>query len=183
MKKTLTILAILAVTIVTLGVGAVVYAQSGTPTAPTGAPPFGGMRGGPQGFGGSGPIQGLAGPLHDYMTSALADAFGLTPEELQALHDEGTTLMDYAASQGMSVEEFQTAMQDARSTALEQALADGVITQEQADWLSSHGPAQGPNFGSNCDGSGPHGPGPRGGNVPGRGGRWQNAQPPVQAQP
>ncbi|GAB4526259.1 MAG: hypothetical protein Fur0018_11430 [Anaerolineales bacterium] len=170
MKKTLAFLAILAVTVVALGIGAVAYAQSATPPAAN-TPNSDAPAGRPFGHGPGDPENN---PLHDYMTNALADAFGLTTDELQALHDNGTTLMDYAAEQGMSVADFQATMQAARSTALEQAVADGVITQEQADQMSSHGPGMG--FGGGqCDGSGPHGgPGMRGGN---RGGHGQNAQP------
>lgn len=172
MKKTLAFLAILAVTIVSLGVGAIVYAQSATPPAantPNSDAPADAPAGRPFGHGPGDPENN---PLHDYMTSALADAFGLTTDELQALHDNGTTLMDYAAEQGMSVADFQATMESARSTALEQAVADGVITQEQADWMSSHGPGMGHGFGGGqCDGNGPHGH--RGG----FGGRGQNAQP------
>ncbi len=149
MKKTLIILAVLGVVTATLGVAGYVYAQSQTPPPPIPGGPFPGegrpIRGAfpgkmprPDGAFPGMDIEGS--PLYEYMTSALAEAFGLSPEELQALHDEGTTLMEYATEQGMSEAEFQAAMEDARSTALQQAVADGVITQEQADWMNSQAP-------------------------------------------
>ncbi len=181
MKKTLVILAVLGIALLTLGTAGYVYAQSQTP--PAGFAPGSGMspqgmrpaRGGFRGQGDS--------PLHDYMVAALADAFGLTPEELETMHDNGTTLWDYAAEQGMTVADFQAAMESARTTALEQAVADGVITQEQADWMSSHGPRMGNGTAQgNCTGDGPHGH--AGGAFRGRGsGMWQNAPAPAPAQP
>lgn len=179
MKKSILYLAILAVTIISLGIGTLVYAQSTTPPADSTNTPSVDNTGTPATPFGHGPGNPEDNPLHEYMTNALADAFGLTSEELQAMHDNGTTLWDYAAEQGMTIADFQTKMETARSTALEQAVADGVITQEQADWMSSHGPGQkGHGFGgSDCDGNGPHGQ--RGGRFNGMhpGGRGQNAQP------
>ncbi len=178
MKKSILYLAILAVTIVSLGIGTMVYAQSATPPADnsTAAPADPAAPAAPFGHGPGNPEDN---PLHEYMTNALADAFGLTPEELQTMQDNGTTLWDYAAEQGMTIADFQAKMEAARSTALEQAVADGVITQEQADWMSSHGPGhEGRGFGDGtCDGDGPHGQ--RGGHFNGMrpGGRGQNAQP------
>ena len=45
-----------------------------------------------------------------------------------------TTLLD---EQGLTSEEFQQALQAAYEAALQKAVADGVITQEQADQLLS----------------------------------------------
>ena len=78
------------------------------------------------------------GAMHDLMSAAVAAEFGLTVEELDAMHAEGKTLMDLASEQGLTVEEFESKMQTARSKALEQAVADGIITQEQADWMLEH---------------------------------------------
>ena len=94
--------------------------------------------------------------MHDTMIAVFADALGMTPEELVARHDAGETLWDIATAQGLSVEEIQDLMTSARSTALEQAVADGTITQEQADWMLDHmgqGGANGTGTGT-CDGSG-----------------------------
>lgn len=56
-------------------------------------------------------------------SSALADALGITTDELQ------------------------TAMDTARSAALDQAVADGLLTQEQADAIRANGFGRGPGFG------------------------------------
>lgn len=114
-----------------------------------------GMRGGGYGnAGGRGDGQGL---LVSYMQSALAEAFGLTVDELQARNEADETLWDLAAEQGLTAEEFQAKMEGARASAIEQALADGVITQEQADWMQERQGGFGSRgggrhgFGAGCD--------------------------------
>jgi DUF971 family protein len=129
-----------------------------------------------QGMGGGWGMRGQfgegEGPLYDYMAPAMAEAFGLTLEELEALHDSGETLWDYAQEQGMSEEEFLSLKQSAQTEALNQAEADGVITQEQADRMAEH---MGQGFGEGgCHGG--FGPGSFGPGMRGPGGRW-NSQP------
>jgi len=77
-------------------------------------------------------------PLHDYIQTATANAFGLTVDELQALSDEGKTLKDVAIEQDLSVADYQAKLESARQEALAAAVADGVLTQEQADALQEH---------------------------------------------
>ena len=50
---------------------------------------------------------------------------------------EGVSDEDLAAALGITVDELTTARTEARAAALEQAVADGVITQAQADEISS----------------------------------------------
>jgi hypothetical protein len=75
------------------------------------------------------------GPLHDYMSNAFAQALGLTPEELETRRLAGDTLWVIAQEQGMTTEQFQEMMTTARTGAINQAVADGVITQEQGDFM------------------------------------------------
>lgn len=57
-----------------------------------------------------------------------------------------------AEALGITVEELQAAQEAARAAALEQAVADGLITQEQADQLSQFGaPPHGRHFGVPSD--------------------------------
>ena len=100
--------------------------------------------------------------LHDYMTKSVADAFDLTVEELQAAHDDGVTLWEIAQERGLTEEEFNQLFDQARSDAIAAALADGVITQEQAGWMNERmenrradGFGPGSEF---CDDSGSGGP-------------------------
>jgi hypothetical protein len=165
MKKTIVIAFALAATF-GLIVAGVVFAQDE-------APPFGGR----------GPGDG-SGLMHDYMEKAMAEAVGLSISEFEARHDAGETFYQIALSKGFTSEEIPTLMQAARNTALDAAAKDGVITQEQADWMKSRGFERGGMMNGNGYGNGtcpmydgdelPYGgqfgPGMMGG---GRGGRWQ----------
>ena len=91
----------------------------------------------------------------DMMKTAVADALGMTVEELDAAQADGQRLPEIAAAQGVEMSAVQEAVQAAHEAAIAQAVADGLITQEQADQLLNHG-----GFGM----GGPHGGkgGPRG---------------------
>ena len=94
----------------------------------------------------------------DDAQAVIAETLGLTVEELVAAHEDGTRISELAEAQGLDMETVMTAVSDARTAAFEQAVADGTITQEQADLLLSQ---QGHRFGGGR-GHGGHG-GPRGG--------------------
>jgi hypothetical protein len=163
MKKAILTGAIVGIVILALGTAGFAYAQNQNPMSAyfqeesEGTYPYGSGMMGRGGYGrgmmGQGAFGEGEGLLHDYMAPALADAFGLTVDELEALHESGETLWDYAQEQGMSQEEFFSTMQAARTVALNQAVADGVITQEQADWMLDHmGQGFGPGTGG-CHGT------------------------------
>ena len=84
--------------------------------------------------GGQGTAQG-DGLLHTYMVAAFAEAFDMTPEALQAELDAGKRMYDIAVTEGYTADQFTELMITTRATALEQAVAAGTITQEQADWM------------------------------------------------
>ena len=184
MKKILIVGVVLAVMAATLGAVGIAYAQTQTPPTPDsvygqgmmgGRGAHGGMMGG---LGVSRSAQtGEYGPLHDYIFTAMAEAFGLTPEALQAAHDAGQTMWDIAQEQGLTQEQFAEMMLNARTQAFDQAVADGVITQEQADWMLSR-------MGQMWQNGGGLGPcqGGASGSRGGRGGRW-NMQPVQPVQP
>ena len=184
MKKILFVLTIAGLAVLALGVAGYTYVQAQTPT-PT--PAYGpgmmgtgygqgrggmmgqgygpGMRGEGFGYGmmgagdnGVGINPGEMGALHEYMYPAMATALGLTPEEFNTRHEAGETFWDIAESQGLTSEEAWALMQTARNEALQQAVADGVITQEFADQMlarmdAMHGNGFGPGSGS-CHGGG-----------------------------
>jgi hypothetical protein len=174
MKKVLSIGVVLFVALAVLGVAGIAYAQSQTPPDPD-APFYGpGMMRRNGGFG-AGMMgrwgDGGFGPMHTGMVEAFAEALGLSPEEIETRLDAGESMYAIAQSQGLSNEEFFSLMVDARTKALEQAVADGVLTQEQADWMlermnqrqaTGYGPGNCPMQGGSF--------GQRGG--PGR--RWSN---------
>lgn len=87
------------------------------------------------------------------MKAIVAEVLGMTVDELEAARADGQTLVDLAAAQGMDRAAMREAVQVEREAVINQALAEGTITQEQADWLLSHPGA----------GMGPRGRGPAGG--------------------
>ena len=166
MKKFLAISAIVVLTVLVLGVVGFAYAQSQTPPAPD--KPYGrGMMGG-WGNRGMGPGMmgrwgsGGNGLMHEYMEDAFAEAFGISHEDLEAKLDAGETMWSIAQAQGLSDDEIAKLMVDARTKALKKAVTDGVLTQEQADWMSQHmQQAQDAGLGPGaCHGSGGPGRGP-----------------------
>jgi hypothetical protein len=95
-----------------------------------------------------------AGILHNYMISAFADAVGLTLEQVNTRLADGETPRQIALAQGTSDADFPALVERVRQAALDKAVADGVITQAQADLMLEHmkdykGPGFGPGFGLN----------------------------------
>jgi len=70
--------------------------------------------------------------------AAVAEALGISVEELQAARSEGKTLSDLAEEQGVDLEVVRAAMQAALEEAVQQAVEDGLVTQEQAEKILSH---------------------------------------------
>ncbi len=185
MKKILLIGLILAVVLILVGTAGAVYAQVhdlGTPASvkvsinqqqvqpgqPYNYGPGGmmngygygpgGMMGGRRGMmGGRGGNFGEGyGFMHDYMISAFAKAVGLTVDEVNTRISQGETLTQIANAQGFTGDKLTQLITDVRKAALDQAVADGVITQAQADAMlqmmnTYMGQGFGPGFGGgNC---------------------------------
>jgi hypothetical protein len=139
MKKLMIVGVVLVVAVLALGVAGFASAQAPNPTPQT---PFGagGMMhgGGMMGRGKSGGMMGGGeGLLHEYMIQGWAEAFEMSVEDLEARIAEGDPMSVVAGEKGLTTEEFQALMVEVRSEAIQAALADGVITQEQADWMLS----------------------------------------------
>lgn len=99
--------------------------------------------------------------------AAVAAALGISVEELETAHEDGTRLPELAEELGVDLTDVREAVQAAHEDAVNQAVADGLITQEQADQALNH-PGNG--FGGR-GGRGGHGPGGcNGRRGPGRGG-------------
>ncbi|OQY32883.1 MAG: hypothetical protein B6243_06995 [Anaerolineaceae bacterium 4572_5.2] len=156
MKKLLLILVGVGITLTALAGVGFAFAQGSTPP-PVSNPQM------PDGFGGRGNRLGQIedNPLHDLMTAAMADIFGLTVDEFETMRENGETLWTLAEAQGLTQEEFQAEFQakitEARENALQQAVEDGLISQERADqmrsrWENARGSKRGPGRGS-CQGS------------------------------
>jgi len=112
-------------------------------------------------------VDGQVGPMHEYMEKAFAEALGISEEDLEAALASGKTMWQVAEEKGMTLEQFQKVMLEARTNAFKQMVDDGVITQAQADWMLSRMGGQGGRFGGQggCPGMG-------GGYNGGNGSRW-----------
>ena len=68
-----------------------------------------------------------------------AEALGMTTDELITALRSGRTLEELADEAGVDIQEVQDAIQAARAEAIreriQQAVDEGAITQEHADWL------------------------------------------------
>ena len=139
------ILFALAAILVTAGV---VYAQTQIlPSLSGNGWGMGGMMGGyafDEGYGPWNHMQrggmwgGQYGPMHAAMVAAVADGLGISSEALDAALADGKTMWQVAEEQGLSSDEIVTLMENAHDIALEQAVADGVITADQAEWMDGH---------------------------------------------
>ncbi len=160
MKRSITFAMLVGVVGIALfGLVGAVSAQGNTPDT-TPAPGWGYGRGGMMG--------GEYGPMHEAMEAALAEKLGLTVDELEDRHADGQTFWQIAEEKGYTLEEARQMMLDARSEALAQAVADGTLTQEQADWMNSRSGRMMGGYGAGqggCTGTGT----PQGGRM---GGRW-----------
>ncbi len=70
---------------------------------------------------------------------AVAEALGLTPEQLFSELHSGKTLEEIAEERGVDIQKVYDAAKAARvqqmKEAIQQAVEDGRMTQDQADWL------------------------------------------------
>ncbi len=164
MKKTIVVTLLVVAALAVLGTGIAMAQAPQPPTPGTGA---GNGRGaGPMGFQAA---NGTQGPLHDYIVNATAKALGISADEFESRRAAGETAFQIAVDQGISADKIPTLLNDARTSALDAAVAANVITQEQADWMKTRGAGLGA---GNCLGAGQ-----QQGMGMGRGPRFQKATP------
>ena len=167
MKRTMLIVGLVVAALVVLGVG-VAFAQGSAP-----------YTGGGMMMGGNG-----SGWMHDYVEQALAAKLGLTEEQVEDQLEVGKPMYQIALDNGIKQEDLTTFMGEVHTEAFAKAVKDGVVTQEQADWMLSRMQSRGYGIGNcpmqNGTGAG-YGPGMMGGGnggngMMGRGWGWQNQQ-------
>ena len=113
MKKTLLIVGLVVLALGALGVG-VAFAQGPQPP-------------------GSGSGYGY-GWMHEYVEQELAAKLDLTEEQVEEALAAGTPMYQIALQNGIKQDDLANFMNEVHKDALAQAVADDVITQEQADW-------------------------------------------------
>ena len=86
--------------------------------------------------------------LYPYIQAEIAASLGLSVEDLIEAREAGTKLEALLEEAGLSPEEFRGAMQEAWPEILEDAVNDGLITQDQMDRMLENGwhphPGRGP---------------------------------------
>ncbi|MFC1987304.1 hypothetical protein ACFLVH_02005 [Chloroflexota bacterium] len=68
-------------------------------------------------------------------SETVSELLGLTPEALCELRQEGKSLADIAAEQGVTVDELVAAIVAEKTEAVQARVNDGTLTQEQADLM------------------------------------------------
>ncbi len=79
-----------------------------------------------------------SGGMHTLVWNGLADAIGLTPDELNAELASGKTLTQIAEAKGVSQEQLAAGLETSVKAGLDKAVADGALTQAQADQMLGH---------------------------------------------
>lgn len=140
MKKTIFVMLALMLAFGALGVG-VAFAQSEEP--PADGAPFG-----------RGPRE-QAGTMRVYKVEAFAVQLDLTVDEVAALLDGGTRLHQIALDNGVAEADLPEFMQTVHQSALDLAVADGALTQAQADQMKVRMQSRWQNGGCDPDGERP----------------------------
>ena len=145
----------------------VAFAQRGVP--PTGSGPWSmmggwggqmggrGMMGGWGGhMGGRGMMGGGGGPAmmagivdRDAMHAAIAEALDMSVEDFEAALAGGETPYTLAEARNIEFATVTAAMTETLSAALDEAVAAGRLTREQADWMLSRHTTMMANWGQN----------------------------------
>jgi uncharacterized protein YidB (DUF937 family) len=79
-----------------------------------------------------------SGAMRTAVWNGLADAIGLTPDALNTELTSGQTLAQIAEAQGVTQSELAEALETSLKVGLNQAVAEGTLTQAQADQMLSH---------------------------------------------
>ncbi len=112
MKKTLLIVGLVVLALGALGVGTA-FAQG--PQPPVGGSGYGWM--------------------HDYVEQALAAKLDLTERQVEEALAAGRPMYQIALDNGIRQEDLANFMNEVHKDAFAKAIADGAITQGQADWM------------------------------------------------
>lgn len=103
----------------------VVFAQGSQPGQAAIAAGYGPGMNGSRGYG----------PIHDYVEQALAQKLGLTEEQVEQALAAGKTMYQIALDNGVAEADIPALLSEVHKTALDKAVADGVLTQAQADLM------------------------------------------------
>jgi len=130
MKKTLMVVGIVVLALGILGAG-VAFAQGQQPPRFSEGYNDGTFMGGRGMMGG----RGSNGFVHEYVEQALAEKLDLTEEQVEDAFANGTSMYQLVLDNGVAEADLPTFINEVHQTAFDKAVTDGVMTQEQADWM------------------------------------------------
>jgi hypothetical protein len=144
MNKMVKSIVIIAVVVIAFGAAGAVFAQTTNPQNTGLGTQLGydRTRGGRGGRSGYGKREGFQtqnmegyhdGLLHDLIMAEFAEALNLGVDELKTRIEGGEKLSEIALSTGLTFDEFRTLWDEVREVVLEQAVAEGLLTQEDVD--------------------------------------------------
>ena len=144
------LIAVLAVAIAFTGVSVATAHDDGPPEPPEA--PWGPRQG-------RGPERGmgLLAEYRDIVHEGIAEVLGISVSEFEAARDEGQRLFELAEAHGVELEELRSAMKEIHQEILDQAVEDGVLSQQRADWMQQNHRRRG-RPGPWTDGCHSHGP-------------------------
>lgn len=148
-SATVATVVVLALSLTAVGVAA---AQTPTPPRPFN-PGAGGYGRGMMGAGGYGFMAQNVNDsvMHDAMFDSLAKALGLSRNDLDARVAKGETPAQIASSKGISAADFTKIWTEARKAGMDAAVAKGLITKEQSEWMLNRMNNRGGGYGpGNC---------------------------------
>jgi hypothetical protein len=79
-----------------------------------------------------------AGGMHEQVWTAIAQQLGVTFAELTQAVQNGQTITQLAEAKGVSLDELKQAAKGAIKTSLADLVKQGVVTQQQVDWMLDH---------------------------------------------
>jgi hypothetical protein len=113
---------------------------------------FGGRGGGMRGIGNQGEIENEE--VHALMMDAYAEALGIPATEIDSRLEAGETFSQIALSTGLTFEEFWALKSQVKADVAAEALAQGFITQAEADLMQQAALRQGTRGGMRGSGFG-----------------------------
>jgi hypothetical protein len=75
------------------------------------------------------------GPMHDYVEEALADKLGITEKDVEDALASGKSMYQIALDNGVKDADVTALLTEVHKTAFDRAVADGVMTRTQADFM------------------------------------------------
>jgi uncharacterized protein YidB (DUF937 family) len=79
-----------------------------------------------------------AGGMHEQVWTAVAKKLGMTYAELNTAVQNGQTVSQLAQAKGISLDELKAAALNTMKSSFADLVKQGVMTQEQADWMLDH---------------------------------------------